>query len=293
MIRFGVDLGGTKVEAAGLDADRRTLFRERVATPRNYQQGLEAITGLIKKAESTLGPAIGIGIGHPGSFSPQTGLLRGANSTWLNGRDFRTDLTEAVGRPIRFANDADCFALSEATDGAGMGHSKIFGVILGTGVGGGIVIDGEPYSGAQNIAGEWGHICLPWMTADEFPGSDCWCGQTGCVEAWLSGPGVAQDFSHRTGESMQAVEILQRPEELSRYAKRLARALSTVINILDPDVIVLGGGVSNTPGLADATQATLPDYVFSDVIRTRVLRHAHGDSSGVRGAAMLWPVGAS
>ncbi len=289
MIRIGVDLGGTKIEAAGLDTDGRTLFRERIATPQNYKQGLEAIIGLIRKAESMLGPAIGVGIGHPGSFSPETGVLRGANSTWHNGRDFQCDLTEVFGRPIRFANDADCFALSEAVDGAGMGHSKIFGVILGTGVGGGIISDGEPYSGAQNIAGEWGHNSLPWVTADEFPGPVCWCGQVGCIETWLSGPGVARDFIDRTGESMQAIEILQRPEELARYTRRLAKALSTAINILDPDVIVLGGGVSNAPGLADATQDALQGHVFSDVIRTRILRHAHGDSSGVRGAAMLWP----
>ena len=288
MIRIGVDLGGTKIEAAALDDRGQTLVRKRIPTPGTYSDMVAETVELVTGLEQALGTRARIGLGHPGSINPDSQVIRGANSTWLNGQHLAADICAALDRPVRCANDADCFALSESVDGAGAKEHIVFGVILGTGVGGGIVIDGKPLGGAQNIAGEWGHTALPWLTQDEYPGPACWCGKSGCVEAWLSGPAIAADFGRRTGLDCQSQDILADETELDRYAGRLARALSTVINIIDPDVVVLGGGVSNTPGLAQRVQTALPAHVFSDVLTTRVIRHKHGDSSGVRGAAMLW-----
>lgn len=288
MIRAGIDLGGTKIEAIALDDNGQMLAQKRISTPDSYDASLRAISDLVGDLETRSGRIDRVGVGHPGSASPENGLIRGANSTWLNGRDFHADLSAVLDRHLRLANDADCFAMSEATDGAGAAYHTVFGVILGTGVGGGIVINGQLHSGAQNIAGEWGHTALPRLGRDEFPGPACWCGQLSCVESWLSGPAVVADHARRTGRQADCAAILAIPGELALYADRLARGLSTVVNILDPDAVILGGGVSNTPGLAEAVQDALSGQVFSDVVRTRVLRHRHGDSSGVRGAAMLW-----
>ncbi|MEA1943715.1 MAG: ROK family protein [Pseudomonadota bacterium] len=293
MIRIGIDLGGTKTEGVAMNAAGEVLARERVSTPPDYDGALDMIAALIARLEAGHGPAR-IGIGHPGSSSPADGRMRNANSRWLNGRPLGEDLERRLGRPVRLANDADCFALSEARDGAGAGHAIVFGVILGTGVGGGIVIDGRLLDGAQRIAGEWGHNPLPWPHENEIPGPACWCGLNGCIETWLSGPGLAQDHARHTGEMLEACEIARSDDpacrdSMARYADRLARALASVINLIDPDVIVLGGGVSNTAGLPDAIQAKLAGHVFSDILKTRVVRHRHGDSSGVRGAAWLWP----
>jgi fructokinase len=294
MIRIGIDLGGTKTEGVAMNAAGEVLARERVPTPPDYDGALDMITALVARLEAAHGPAH-IGVGHPGSVSPADGRMRNANSRWLNGRPLGEDLEGRLGRPVRLANDADCFALSEARDGAGAGAGLVFGVILGTGVGGGIVIDGKLLEGAQRIAGEWGHNPLPWPAPEEVPGPACWCGQSGCIETWLSGPGLAQDHARQAGAALEAREIALSDDpacrdSMARHADRLARALASVVNLIDPDVIVLGGGVSNTAGLAQTVQAQLARHVFSDVLRTRVVRHRHGDSSGVRGAAWLWPV---
>lgn len=289
MIRIGIDLGGTKIEAVTMDPDGNIQSRQRIPTPSGYPDMVNAIVSIVRnlRAETAISP--GVGVGHPGSANPDSGLIRGANSTWLNGRPLKADLEHALGCEVRLSNDANCFALSEAIDGAGAGASSVFGVILGTGVGGGLVIDGKLHAGAQGIGGEWGHNPLPWPEPDEYPGPECWCGKAGCIETWLSGPGIAADRYRRTGETMTPSEILAHREEFDRYVSRLARALAHVVNIVDPEVIVLGGGVSNTPGLAEAVEAALPAQVFNDQVSTRVRRHAHGDSSGVRGAAWLWP----
>lgn len=295
MFRIGIDLGGTKIEALGLDPNGREIHRARIATPRDYDGSLAAICQLVQEAEAATGQRAHVGIGHPGSLSPDTGRMRNANSVWLNDRPFAEDLCRALDRPMRFANDADCFALSEATDGAGCDGRIVFGVILGTGVGGGIVIDGRLLDGAQRIAGEWGHNPLPWMQPSEYPGKPCWCGQTGCIETFLSGPGWATHFNRQYGTELSArdIALAQTPEaEASReaYAHRLARALASVINIIDADTVVLGGGVSDTSGLAERTQALLGEFLFSDGVKTKVRTHQHGASSGVRGAAWLWQV---
>ncbi|WP_300542453.1 ROK family protein [Maricaulis sp.] len=293
MLRIGIDLGGTKTEAAVMDAAGRLLVRERIATPRDYAGTIDAIAEIIDDLEGRHGPAR-IGLGHPGSISPKTGNMRNANSVWLNGSPFKTDLEARLGREVRMANDADCFALSEARNGAGAGESVVFGVILGTGVGGGIVINGQLLTGAQHIAGEWGHNALPWPKPGELPGTTCWCGQSGCIETWLSGPGMAREHAERTGIAREPRDILAASDAASRdsrgrYIDRLTRALASVVNIIDPDVIVLGGGLSNTQDLPQKVEEGLPRYVFSDILETRVRRHMHGDSSGVRGAAWLWP----
>lgn len=289
MIRLGIDLGGTKIEAVAMDSDGIIQSRKRIPTPSGYPSMVNALSGIMDELAPDAAQPRRIGVGHPGSENPDSGLIRGANSTWLNGRPLRRDLGDALGGEIRLANDANCFALSEATDGAGRGARSVFGVILGTGVGGGLVIDGRLWPGAQGIAGEWGHNPLPRPAAEEYPGPDCWCGRTGCIEAWLSGPGIAADVYRRTGKTSTPADILADPSELDRYAARLARALAHVVNIADPEIIVLGGGVSNTPGLPEAVEAALPAHVFCDRVTTRVRRHEHGDSSGVRGAAWLWP----
>jgi fructokinase len=296
-IKIGLDIGGTKIEVAALDADRRILGRRRIATPEgNYDAILAAIKTLIGETEQSLGAQASVGVATPGSLSPATGLLRNSNSVCLNGKPFKQDLERALGRSVRIANDANCFALSEALDGAAAGAGVVFGVILGTGVGGGVVVDGKVLTGVNAIAGECGHNPLPAMRDDERPGPRCYCGRLGCVETFLSGPGLSADFGRVNGDNLDAPEIVARAEKgdamceamLSRYEERLARALAGVINVLDPDVIVLGGGLSNVERLYRNVPRVLAAYVFSDVMRTRLLKNLHGDSSGVRGAAWLW-----
>jgi fructokinase len=295
-LRLGIDLGGTKTEIIGLGTGGREVWRRRVGSGRDFTGTVECIAGLVRGAEESLGRVGTVGIGIPGVSVPETGLVKNANSTWLNGQPLEAALTEAMDRPLRLMNDANCFALSEASDGAGAGAGSVFGVILGTGVGGGMVLDGRVVSGANLIGGEWGHNPLPIGGADEFPGPPCYCGRSGCVETWLSGPGMSRDHARVTGEVVSARVITVRAQDgdaaailtLDRYATRLARALGVVVNIFDPEVIVLGGGVSNTPGLPERVEDGLPAYVFSGAVRTRVVRNVHGDSSGVRGAAWLW-----
>ncbi|MCR9128503.1 MAG: ROK family protein [Alphaproteobacteria bacterium] len=302
MVRIGVDLGGTKIEAAALDSDGRFLARRRVPTPEAYADKLSAIGALIRVIESEIGAdGLPVGVGHPGSISPRTGLMRNANTTQLNGRPFDRDLAEALGRPVACANDANCFALSEALDGAGAGAGSVFGVIIGTGVGGALVIDGRLHAGQDGNAGEWGHAGLPWPEADEVPGPACKCGLSGCIEAWCSGPALAADHMRTTGETLTGEDIAaaaaagdaRAQATLERHAARLARGLALVINIADPEVIVLGGGLSNLPGLAETLQDKISRWAFTDALTTRIVRNVHGDSSGVRGAAWLNPLEAS
>ena len=296
-MRIGVDLGGTKIEAAAFDG-LTPLARERVATPQgDYMATVMAIAGLVEGIENSLGRRGSVGIGIPGAESALDGRIKNANSTCLIGKPLQRDLQAVLQRPVRLANDANCFALSEAVDGAGQGAEVVFGVILGTGVGGGIVVNGRVMRGANAIAGEWGHNPLPSPEADDTPAPACYCGRLGCIETWLSGPGLQRDHSARTGESLSPEEISCRAADgdsaceatLQRYEARLARALALVINILDPQVIVLGGGLSNLERLYDRVPRLWVPYVFSDHITTRLLKHTHGDSSGVRGAAWLWP----
>jgi len=296
-VRIGIDLGGTKIEIVALDAQGRERVRRRVPTPqRDYRETLAAIAALVGSVERELGARGSVGIGTPGSISRATGLLRGSNSLCLNGQPIRQDLEIALGRPVRITNDANCFALSEASDGAGAGAAVVFGAILGTGVGAGIVVDGRVLDGPNAIAGEWGHNPLPWPRDDERPGAACFCGRMGCIETWLSGPGIERDHLRTTGEAARSQQIAARAAggdaacmtTLVRYEERLARALAHVINLLDPDVIVLGGGMSNLDRLYANVPARWGAWVFSDRVDTRLVRHAHGDSSGVRGAAWLW-----
>ena len=296
-MRIGIDLGGTKVEAVALDRGGRECFRARRETPRDYAGTLDAIAGLVAEAERAAGPAT-VGVGMPGIISPATGLVKNANSTWLNGRPLGRDLAARLGRPVRLANDANCFALSEAVDGAGAGQRCVFGVIVGTGTGGGLVVDGRVLVGANAIAGEWGHNPLPWPDASELPGPACYCGRSGCIETFLSGPGLAFDHEKATGERLDARAIAARAASgdtaasatIERYASRMARGLATIINVADPDVIVLGGGLSNLPGLYERVPRLWIAYVFSDRVVTPLVPNVHGASSGVRGAAWLWPV---
>ena len=296
-MRIGVDLGGTKIEAAALDRDGAVLLRQRVATPSgDYAGTVEAVRGLVAGIEAALGRRCAVGIGMPGSLSPRTGLVRNANSTCLNGRPFDRDLTAALARPLRFANDANCFALSEAVDGAGAGTAVVFGAILGTGVGGGIVIERKPLAGANGIAGEWGHSPLPWPDAAERPGPPCYCGKFGCIETFLSGPGLARDHLQATGEAADPATLPGRAAagdaaaeaSLARYEQRLARSLATVINLLDPGIIVLGGGLGRIARLYQRVPLLWGAYVCADAVSTRLVPPVHGDASGVRGAAWLW-----
>jgi fructokinase len=297
VIRFGIDLGGTKTEIVALDDAGRELLRRRVATPKSDYQGiLDQIAALVRDAEGQLGSPGSVGIGTPGSLSRATGLLRGSNSVCLNGKPIKADLEALLGREVRITNDANCFALSEATDGAGQGAEVVFGVILGTGVGAGIVVRGRVLTGPNAIAGEWGHNPLPWPSGTERPGPSCFCGQSGCIETFLSGPGIERDHLAATGEGVSAQEIVARASKggdadptMRRYEERLARALAHVINLLDPEVIVLGGGMSNVERLYANVPSLWGRWVFSDRVDTRLVRHARGDSSGVRGAAWLWP----
>jgi fructokinase len=296
-MRIGIDLGGTKIEAIALDDDGETLLRQRIPSPRDdYDATLEAVVGLVRQIENDLADVGTIGVGIPGAISPANGLVKNANSTWLIGRPLADDLTARLGRPIRFANDANCFAVSEATDGAGAGAAVVFGVIVGTGTGGGIVVRGQLTAGANGIAGEWGHNPLPWPGPDEWPGPPCYCGRSGCIETFLSGPGLVRDYGEPDAGNVSALDVAARAERgepralacLDRYEARMARALASVINVLDPDVIVLGGGLSNMNRLYKAVPRRWGPFVFSDRVDTRLVRAVHGDSSGVRGAAWLW-----
>jgi fructokinase len=293
MIAFGLDLGGTKIEAAALAPDGVFLARVRRPTPGAYEAGLEAVAEALAEAERQAGvQAARIGIGGPGSVNPLTGRMRNANSTWLNGQPFPGDLARRLGRPVRYANDADCLAVSEARDGAAQGHDPVFAVILGTGCGGGLTVGGRLVTGAHGIAGEWGHSPLPSPTPEETPGPACWCGRRGCLETWLSGPGLARD----DGRGLTAEAVAERAAQkeaqalasLERHAGRLARGLAGVVNLLDPGVIVLGGGVGGIPGLAEGLAERIRPHVFSDDWRCEGVRPRFGDSSGVRGAAWLW-----
>ncbi|CAN7297750.1 ROK family protein [Phenylobacterium sp. LjRoot219] len=293
MIRIGVDFGGTKIEAAALDAEGRFRARVRAPSPPSYEAALQTVRDLVAEAERQAGArAAAVGVGGPGSVSPASGLMRNANSTHLNGRPFPDDLARVLARPVRYGNDADCLALSEATDGAGCGAGVVFGVILGTGCGGGVVAHGRLVAGANRFAGEWGHTPLPWPSGDEHPGPRCWCGRLGCMELWASGPG----FARAAGRPAEAVVAAARAgeahaeRELERYVDRLGRGLAVVCDVLDPDVIVLGGGLSNVAELYDRLPAAIGGHVFSDSFATPVRPAAHGDSSGVRGAAWLWPL---
>jgi fructokinase len=298
--RIGVDLGGTKIEAAALDRDGAVHARRRIATPTgDYAATIAAVAALVHGIESELGKGLTVGIGIPGTLVAATGLVKNANSTWLIGKPLGRDLEAALERPVRLANDANCFALSEASDGAAAGFSNVFGVILGTGVGGGVVIDGRIVAGANGIAGEWGHNPLPWPRADELPGPRCYCGRHGCIETFLSGPGLARDHRAHGGADIAGERIVADAEAgdracratLDRYTERLARALAHAINILDPDAIVLGGGLSAIASLYETVPRLWGAFVFSDTLVTKLLPPKHGDSSGVRGAAWLWQPG--
>lgn len=299
-MRIGIDLGGTKIEGIALDDDGTERARLRVRTPcGNYQATLDAVADLVCDLELRAGTARTIGVGIPGAVSPASGLVKNANATWLNGRPLDHDLSRQLGRAVRVANDANCFAVSEAFDGAAAGAAVVFGVILGTGVGGGVVMGGRVLAGANAVAGEWGHNPLPWPSDEERPGPPCYCGKNGCIESFLSGPGLASDYRALTGADALPMEIARYADTgetqalaaLDRYEGRLARALATVINILDPDVIVLGGGVSNIDRLYRRVPSLWTHWVFSDRVTTVLLRNRHGDASGVRGAAWLWPIG--
>lgn len=297
-MRLGVDLGGTKTEAILMDRNGNIVERKRVATPRgDYKETVLTIRDLIDDVSRDAPRSLPVGIGIPGTVSPATGLIKNANSTWLIGKPFDKDLEVAMKRPVRLANDADCFALSEAADGAGASHTSVFGVILGTGVGGGVVINGKTVSGPNAIAGEWGHNALPWPESTELPGPKCYCGKTGCIEAWLSGPSLEQQATSKNLSGLSALEIANAAQSdreearvlIEQYADRLARSLAGVINILDPNVIVLGGGLSAIGELYTLVPEKWGAHVFSDTVVTELVPNTHGDSSGVRGAAWLWP----
>jgi fructokinase len=296
--RIGIDLGGSKIAAAALADDGRIAVHRRIATPADdYRGTIAAIVALVAAIESEIGGAAPVGIGIPGTIVAATGLVKNANSTWLNGRPLGRDVEKALGRPARFANDANCFALSEAIDGTATGCTTVFGAILGTGVGGGIVTGGRLLVGANAIAGEWGHNPLPAPLADELPGPACYCGRRGCIETFLSGPGLAADHRRHGGADLDGPAIaagaaIGEPTcraTLDRYVDRLARGLAAVINLLDPGAIVLGGGLSQVALLYDAVPQRWGRYIFSDTVATRLLPPRHGDDSGVRGAARLWP----
>lgn len=298
MSRIGVDFGGTKIEAAVLAADGAIAVRRRVDNPGNYAGALNVLRDLIAAVEAESGVRDAtIGIGLPGSISPKTGLMRNANSVWLNGKPFQQDLEKVLSRPVRLENDANCFALSEATDGAAAGAEVVFGAILGTGCGGGVVVRGRTVEGVNRIGGEWGHTPLPWPTAVERGAHKCWCGRTDCLETWISGTAFSEDYErahHRKLKGDQIMSAVRMGEVAAvacfdAYVHRLGRALAVICDILDPEVIVLGGGMSNTAELYDRVPEVAAEYAFSDVFMTRIVPAKHGDSSGVRGAAWLWP----
>ena len=298
-ISIGIDLGGTKIEGIVMDGQGRELVRKRAPTPSgDYDATITAVAGLVRDMEENLGAAStpSIGVGIPGAVSQATGLIKNANSTCLIGRPLSPDLEQAIGRPVRLANDANCFTISEAVDGAGKGYDVVFGAILGTGVGGGVVGGDRLFTGPNAITGEWGHNPLPWPRDDERPGPECYCGLRGCIETFISGPALARDHRQAGGDDIAAIEIAERAGKgdgqavraLDRYSERLARALASVINLLDPDVIVLGGGLSNIGMLYERVPELWRRWVFSDEVLTRLAPNRHGDSSGVRGAAWLW-----
>lgn len=295
-IQIGVDFGGTKIEAAALDREGKFLARVRAPNPGNYEAALRTVCELIDTVEKHAGGRGTIGVGTPGSISPRSGTMRNANSVYLNGRDFRKDLSGALGREIKIANDANCLALSEVVDGAAAGSRVAFAVILGTGCGGGLVVNGQLVEGAHGVGGEWGHIPLPWPTHDEIEAPTCWCGQRGCLETWVSGSGLQRDYAKVTGNALNGESIVRAAREgeaqaqaaLKRYIDRLGRGLAVICNIVDPDTIVLGGGLSNVPELYDSLPDIIRKRVFSDTWNARIVPAKWGDSSGVRGAARLW-----
>jgi fructokinase len=298
-VRIGIDWGGTKIEAVALGDDGRVILQERIATPRgDYDASIRVTAELVQRLERAAGARGSVGVGIPGIIRPETGLVKNANSTWLIGKPFKRDLETALGRSIRCANDANCLALSEATDGAGVGQRVVFAAILGTGCGGGIAIDGTVIEGRSGIAGEWGHNALPWPQPDEYPGRLCYCGRYGCIETWLCGPAFERDYERATGLALSGKAIADRAiqaepaalDTLTRYEDRLSRGLAHVVNIVDPDVIVLGGGMSNVERLYQSLPQLVASYVFGECNATPILRAHHGDSSGVRGAAWLWPL---
>jgi len=299
LIRIGVDLGGTKIEFVALDSDGRELHRHRIATPRHdYEGTVRAVAEAVQGIEKKLGRNAAVGVGIPGTVSTRTGLVKNANSTWLNGKPFDKDLSRAMAREVRCANDANCLAVSEATDGAGAGKHVVFAVILGTGCGGGIALDGRVHSGLNGVAGEWGHNTLPWMRPEEFPGPACYCGRNGCIETWISGTGLEADYHRATGAQLKGLEIIARSSAgeaaalaaLDRFEDRLTRSLAQLINLLDPDTIVIGGGASQIPRIYKNVPSRLKEYVFGHEADTPILPAKHGDASGVRGAAWLWPL---
>ncbi len=297
MIRIGIDFGGTKIEAAALDAAGHIIERLREPNPGSYDAALATTRDLIDAIEAKVGGGATVGVGLPGSVSPKTGVARNANTTWLNGRPFRADLCTALGREVRVANDANCLALSEAVDGAGAGADVVFAVILGTGCGGGVTAGGRLIEGLNGVGGEWGHMPLPWPKPSEYPAPACWCGQHGCLELYCSGTGFQADYRGATGKDDKGARIIELMRagdveamaSFDRYADRLGRALSVVVNLIDPNVIVLGGGMSNVGELYDALRPVITSHIFSDVFETPIKPAVHGDSSGVRGAAWLWP----
>lgn len=296
-VRIGIDWGGSKIEALAMDADGRELRRLRIPTPRHdYEGSIRAAVELVASIERDVGPTGPIGVGIPGSIVPATGLVKNANSTWLNGRPLERDLSAALGRPVRCVNDANCLAVSEAADGAAAGHAVVFAAILGTGCGAGIALHAQMHSGPNGLAGEWGHNPLPWQRPDEYPGEPCYCGQRGCIELWISGPALEEDYRRASGTALTASEIAARADAgetqamaaLERYEDRLARALAHVVNLLDPDIIVLGGGVSRIARLYRTIPPLIANWAFGKSALTSVVPAKHGDSSGVRGAARLW-----
>jgi fructokinase len=296
-MRLGIDLGGTKIATIVLAGDDTIAWEQRIATPRgDYAATLGAIAACIGTAERHVGGTCSVGIGIPGIVSATTGLVKNANSTWLNGRPFHADLERHLQRPVRLANDANCFAMSEAADGSGAGASAVFGVILGTGTGGGVIVRGQIVNGVNGIAGEWGHNPLPWPDDDERPGPACYCGRHGCIETFLSGPGLSADYARRTGAGVASQDVFARARAgdaaaravVTAWERRLAKSLASVINVLDPDVVVVGGGLSQVAGLYETVPELWKDWIFSDDVVTRLAPARHGDASGVRGAARLW-----
>jgi fructokinase len=297
-IQIGVDFGGTKIEAAALGRDGAFVARVRAPNPGNYDAAIRTVCELVADIESEAGAKGTVGIGAPGSVSPRTGVMRNANSTWLNGRNFAHDVGLALSREIRLANDANCLALSEALDGAAAGSATVFAIILGTGCGGGLVVNGQLIEGANGVGGEWGHMPLPWPTHAEFDATQCWCGQKGCLETWVSGTGLRRDFTAVTGRTLTGEEIIAAARSgdaaaaaaLDRYISRLGRALAVIGNIVDPDAVVLGGGMSNVTEIYEGLPQVVRRYIFSDVWEAKIAPARWGDSSGVRGAARLWPM---